>query len=503
VSAPRPITLALAALGGQGGGVVTNWLTHVAAQEGYLAQATSVPGVAQRTGATLYYLEFFPKEALPADGRLPVMALMPSPGDVDVVVATELIEAGRMLERGLVTAERTTLIASTHRAYTISEKSHPADGRADGERLLGAARISARRLVTLDMARLAEAQRAVISAVVLGAIAGARALPFADDAYRAAIRASGTAVEVNLRAFEASLALTRAGGEETAPASPVLTHAPIPAELATLIATSFPAAAKDVLGHGVARLIDYQDEDYARAYLADCARIAALDGGAGGGALTAAVARGLALWMSFEDTMRVAQQKLRPARLAAIRAGAQLKPGQVLEVREFLKPRVEELCGTLPAALGSALLASATARRVLARFTGERTVRTTSVGGYLLLRLVAALRRFRRGTLRYALERARMIAWLTALCEIAPRDPALALVLADAQRLVRGYGDTHARGMACFEQVLAAARRLQGDAAARQLAAIVRAAQADDSGVALARELAASGTGREGAVPTA
>ena len=116
----RPITLTLAALGGQGGGVVTGWLTEVARLEGFLVQATSVPGVAQRTGATIYYLEFFPESALPADGRLPVMALMPSPGDVDVVVASELMEAGRTIQRGLVTPDRTTLITSTHRSYTIS-----------------------------------------------------------------------------------------------------------------------------------------------------------------------------------------------------------------------------------------------------------------------------------------------------------------------------------------------------------------------------------------------
>ena len=96
MSAPRrPVSLALAALGGQGGGVVSGWLTTVARLEHHLVQATSVPGVAQRTGATLYYFEFYAEADLPGDGRRPVMALMPSPGDVDVVVATEWVEAGR------------------------------------------------------------------------------------------------------------------------------------------------------------------------------------------------------------------------------------------------------------------------------------------------------------------------------------------------------------------------------------------------------------------------
>ena len=79
--------LAIAALGGQGGGVLTQWLLDAAEASGFIAQATSVPGVAQRTGATLYYLEFFPRAAAEEAGGDPVLALMPQPGDVDLVVA--------------------------------------------------------------------------------------------------------------------------------------------------------------------------------------------------------------------------------------------------------------------------------------------------------------------------------------------------------------------------------------------------------------------------------
>jgi indolepyruvate ferredoxin oxidoreductase beta subunit len=118
-----PFKLAIAALGGQGGAVLTGWLIEIAEANAYLVQSTSVPGVAQRTGATLYYLEFFPRQSPEANGREPVMALMPVAGDVDCVVAAELVEAGRALARGLVTPERTTLIASSHREYTIGERS--------------------------------------------------------------------------------------------------------------------------------------------------------------------------------------------------------------------------------------------------------------------------------------------------------------------------------------------------------------------------------------------
>ena len=130
----------IAALGGEGGGVLADWLVQCALRHGLPVQATSVPGVAQRTGATSYYIELL-REPAPA-GATPVFGLTPVAGRVDVVVASELLEAARMVERGFVTA-RTTLLASTHRIYTTVEKMHMADGRQDPQRLADAARAGA------------------------------------------------------------------------------------------------------------------------------------------------------------------------------------------------------------------------------------------------------------------------------------------------------------------------------------------------------------------------
>ncbi|MCU0905201.1 MAG: hypothetical protein MUE83_15225, partial [Tabrizicola sp.] len=66
------IKLALLAVGGQGGGVLTGWIEDLARQNGYAAQATSVAGVAQRTGATVYYVDM-----APAAKGTPVFSLMP------------------------------------------------------------------------------------------------------------------------------------------------------------------------------------------------------------------------------------------------------------------------------------------------------------------------------------------------------------------------------------------------------------------------------------------
>jgi indolepyruvate ferredoxin oxidoreductase beta subunit len=195
------IKLAILAVGGQGGGVLTNWIEDMARSNGYAAQATSVAGVAQRTGATVYYLEMAPHDL---GTPMPVFSLMPAAGDVDVMIAAEMMEAGRAIMRGFVTPDRTTLIASTHRALAVSEKMAPGDGIASSDEVIAAAEIAARRFIAADFDQLAVSNGSVISAALFGALAGAGVLPFDRSAYEQAIRASGKGVAGSLRAFAAA-----------------------------------------------------------------------------------------------------------------------------------------------------------------------------------------------------------------------------------------------------------------------------------------------------------
>ena len=77
-------------------------------------QGTYIPGVAQRTGATTYYLEIVPgrRRAPCHAGARPVLALNAAPGEVDLMVASELLESTRAIQAGFVTPDRTMLIAS-------------------------------------------------------------------------------------------------------------------------------------------------------------------------------------------------------------------------------------------------------------------------------------------------------------------------------------------------------------------------------------------------------
>ncbi|HUN77000.1 MAG TPA: indolepyruvate oxidoreductase subunit beta family protein, partial [Steroidobacteraceae bacterium] len=333
----RTFKLTVAALGGQGGGVLTDWLISIAEQNGYIVQATSVPGVAQRTGATIYYLELFARSEAQRAGREPVMALMPASGDVDCVVASELAEAARMIQRGLV-SERTTLIASTHRSYAIGEKSALGRGTADPQQLLDLVRSQGRRAILFDMEQTAEQHRSVISAVLLGALSGAAVLPFAKQAFVDAIRRSGLAVETNLAAFEDA---HRQAQESGAPRAEAQRPAPAGAMHGALGAPQgvpqkaqtpglqplldrvrgFPPGVQALVLEGVRRMLDYQDPRYAALYLDRLERIAAIDRGMSGGAeLLEITARQLALWMTFEDTIRVADLKTRSTRFARVRS---------------------------------------------------------------------------------------------------------------------------------------------------------------------------------------
>ncbi|HHX90217.1 MAG TPA: hypothetical protein GX700_10720, partial [Paracoccus sp.] len=190
------IKLAVMAVGGQGGGVLGGWIEAVARANGYAVQATSVAGVAQRTGATIYYLEM-----APMDGGAPIFSLAPAAGDVDILIAAEMMEAGRAILRGFVTPDRTTLIASTHRALAVSEKMAPGDGIANADEVARAAEVAAQQLVMFDMEAMAAEAGSVISASLFGALAGSGALPFVRAGFEDAIRASGRGVEASLRAF--------------------------------------------------------------------------------------------------------------------------------------------------------------------------------------------------------------------------------------------------------------------------------------------------------------
>jgi len=501
----KPISIAVLAMGGQGGGVLVDWIVALGESQGWIAQSTSVPGVAQRTGATIYYIEMIhPRAGMP----YPVLSLMPAPGDVDIVIGAELMEAGRSLLRGLLAQDRTTLITSSHRAYAVQEKMAPGDGISDAAKVYDAAYAHAKRFIAFDMAALADASGSVISAVMFGALAGSATLPFARSAYEATIRAAGVGVATSLRAFAAGFDRTVAelsAGKRPQMPKPASDGKRYPhlaavgeAAFDALVAQAriaFPEPVHRMIAAGLRRTVDFQDVAYGREYLDLVAGFLAFEQGSGL-ALTVAAAKHVAVAMTYDDVIRVADLKTRASRFARVRAEVAAKPEQLVYTTEFMHPRMEEVAGTLPRGLGLWLESKPRLWKLLDRIVNRgRRVRTGTIGWFVALHVVGGLKRFRRGTLRHSREVAHRDAWLELARATAKSDYELAVEILQTRRLVKGYADTHARGQSKFDQVLATARRLHGRPdAAQWLRRLRHAALMEEDDTALKGVLATIGS---------
>jgi indolepyruvate ferredoxin oxidoreductase, alpha subunit len=489
-----PVKLLIAALGGEGGGVLTQWLVAAATEAGFPVQSTSIPGVAQRTGATTYYIEILPVAATALGGRQPVLALTPGIGDIDLAVASELLEAGRTVAGGFVTAERTHVIASLSRFYAMDEKTAMGDGRLDRDKLTETIARHARGTLFIDMAELARQSGSIVNAVMLGAIAGSGRLPLSAEQLEAAIRADGKQVDANLRGFQAGLAAARADQPPEKPADNKRSaDAAIDSFEQELIA-AFPVAAQPTLTEGVRRLTAYQSAAYARLYLDLLKPIVRLDALAGAqGLLVKDVARHLAVRMSYEDIVRVAQAKIAPQRLDRIareELGAAREP---YSVHDFLKPGIEELSQLMPSLMARPILWLARHWRPLGRFHLGMEIDVTSIGGYLRLLAIAKLRRLRPLGYRYKQEHKQIDGWLALIAAAAAQSAEFAREIAQCARLIKGYGDTYARGLAHYRAiearviVPALAGQIPPERAADAIASARTAALMDPEGESLAR----------------
>ena len=451
IATKPPLAILIGALGGQGGGVLAEWLVEAATRAGYIAQGTSIPGVAQRTGATTYYIEIYPVAIAEPDGRRPVLGLYPVPGRIDLVVASELVEALRIVQNGMVSPDRTVLVTSSSRALTTTEKMAQGDGRLDSDRMLDIARRMSRRLVAFDMDRAASEAGTMVSAVMLGSIAASGVLPIRREQYEDVIRAAGVGVDASLRGFARGFS----------PAEPAKSALAVVASAGQGTLDSFPAEVRDVVELGIARQSTFQDRAYADLYRTRVARVLAAErsidpDATRGYALTREAARFLALWMAFDDVIRVADLKSRKSRFARVRGEAGARDDDIVRIVDYFKPGIPEVAGMLPRALADRLSRWDRQRqaRGKAPFAWPLHLRSDTIGGIIVLRSLAALKGVRRHGARYAREQADIERWLDAIVEAARTDWILAHELALCGRLVKGYGTTNERGKQNLSHIL-------------------------------------------------
>ena len=498
----RPVSILIAALGGEGGGVLTEWLVTAATRAGYLAQSTSIPGVAQRTGATTYYVEIYPVPIADLGERLPVLGLLPVPGRVDLVVASELLEAVRVVQSGMTSPDRTLLVTSTSRTLTTAEKMSLGDGRFDSALLFNVARKHSREVIAFDLAAAARDAGTVMSAAMFGASAASGALPFGRAACEAAIEGTDRAAEASRAGFAraySELDAKRAHHDETPPKPEVA----IP-RVSEAIRATFPASAYEIVALGRDRVEAFQDGDYADLYIDRLKRVLAAERvadpvGSKGFALTRETARFLALWMAFDDVVRVADLKCRASRFARVRREVAADSADIVRITDYLKPGLPEAAGLLPPRLAARLAAWERRRQARGKppFALALTLRADSVTGFLALRTLASMRWLRRRGARHADEQSGIERWLSAIVSAARLDWQLAHEIALSARLVKGYGATNERGKANLLHILAHLAATSSAENAMERARAIReardAALADEGGNALDAALATHG----------
>ena len=489
------ISIAVVAMGGQGGGVLADWFVSLAEANGWIVQNTSVPGVAQRTGATIYYIELF-KRAV-GETAEPVLALMPGSGDVDLVIAAEWMEAGRAIMRGLVTPDRTTFVASTHRAYATVEKMVPGNGMADGQSVEQAAAVAARQLVAFDMASIAEEAGTVISAPLFGAVAATDVLPFELSAYEAAIKSGGKGVEKSLKGLHAAYEQAKAQQASNGGDAAVVNADTSSGEAPSLVLPSgklgeriaaLPVAAQAFVLEGTRRCIDYLDQDYANQYLG---QLEALVQSMPDDELATEVARWLALRMCYEDPIRVADLKARRERFDDIAKEVRAADRQIIHHTEYMHPRLEEIVDTLPMKWSQRLQNSKLAQSLVNKAVGKgMLLRTSTLRGFIMIWILSRFSGWRRQSPRHAREMASIQAWLEAIERLGKDNLPLGRAVARTARLVKGYSDTHERSTGLYDRLGGIANSLMGrEDGGAILDYLIGAALADADGKALEKAI--------------
>lgn len=465
----EPIKIALLAVGGDGGGVLTDWVVKMAEAKGYWAQSTSIAGVAQRTGATVYYIELFPlPQHLSANGRIitPVLAQMPAPQDVDIVMATELMEAGRALQRGFV-SKKTTLIFSTNRNLAIKEKETPGDGIIDGQSIFDLTNKYAKKSLYANLKLIAVKNKSVVSASMFGALAASGSLPgFKKEDYIQTIKhESPKGVENSLLAFQEAYQYITDSIKQPKPYIPELSRAkfdkmPESAGSKTInlfindIKNNFPSQTHDIIYTGVNHLIDWQNVKYAKEYLKKLEGILKIDNQENDFLLTQNVARYLAIGMSYDDLIFVADQKTRKERTKEVYHQVGAKENEIVNILDYLHPGFYEVSGFLPVGIGKKVVKSEKLQNWYKKyFDRDRRMRSTGLFNFLLLYFMGGLKGWRLKTLRHHEEMENINEWLDHIYLAAKENYDLAVQIAKTYRLKKGYGDTYARGHSKFKIV--------------------------------------------------
>lgn len=465
------IKILIPAVGGQGGGVLTEWVVQAFFLEDFDAQGISLPGLSQRGGSTVYYLEAHPKPE--SEDKSIIFAQFPVPGEVDIILAQEFLELGRALELGYG-SDKTTIITSSHRVYSTLEKMPIGSGIYSDENLRKLAEGFSSKFIELNALELSkqnDMDELAVNAILLGALCASGAVPIDKQSFIRSIEMVGVAVNASLKAFEVGWEYAQIGDDLNAGSlakwSSFVSERADKLEdkekeeyLAKIsnIESEYPENLREILAESVYRLIDYQDMNYADKYLGEVNSIKIIDSNMRGTnyILTELFAKNLALLMSFEDGIRVAELKIKSDRFKRIREEMRLKDDQVFHVVDYLKPDAEEIYGLLPNVIVAPVL-SFTQTKLFKKIwrrkkplTMGQTPVTNSFSGYFRMWMLTKIKFLRPHSFRYKKEHKLIKRYIESINKYASYDYKLGCLVAKSAQVVKGYGRVRRRTMDAF-----------------------------------------------------
>ena len=211
-----------------------------------------------------------------------------------------------------------------------------------------------------------------------------------------------------------------------------------------LLPDGLPDSAVADVSHGIHLLMDYQGPSYAQLYVDRLQRFVGRRGV--DEAMLREIIRLMALRMSYEDPIRIAQLKL--AEWQAASGNPRLLPEDMTG-----KFRLDELIGALPAAVAEPVLDTLewvgwTHMPVSIRFSAR------SRWGVRRLKIEAGLRRWRLFSVRYAKERAWVERWLHMVNRSLDKQPQAASAMVQTATMIQGYGDAYRQGLADWHAIV-------------------------------------------------
>ena len=436
----KTISILITALGGEGGGTLMNWILECARSQKLFVQGTSVPGVAQRTGSTSYYIEICDKNF--DNEKEPVLSLFPKPGRVDIVIASELLEAARVLERGYVNPDSTTLITSSSRIFTNLEKSHLSDGRFDQEKILNTCKKMSKNFICLDLNTMALDHSTIVSATMFGALAGSGVLPWKKSICENIFQ-DNIFGKNSLSGFNFAYEQVKVTSKNSTINKNNINNESLSSEFL------------NVINIGKERCADFQNSKYSEVFLSRVERILSIINQEDPEVLAVAenIVRRLALWMTYEDIPRVAQLKIKPDRFKKIKKEVNIKSNQILLIQDIFKPGINEIAAMLPAKIGKWFIKN---KKIMSHlpFIGKgMKINSLTISGFIILKFLSSFRYIRPVSLRYKEEQKNIDIWINNLILTLNKSISFSEGLADMPQLLKGYGDTWDRGIKKYNKI--------------------------------------------------